>query len=155
MVPGQHYFRCGGISNVRSRYHTGPWLLSLGPKDRWASQSPETMDLYLLDCQPRAMREKQFRPCWDWGEGLDHWYWAIQRSWFARVNALCNLPRKKSREVAAHFRADFWVGVASRCRIAKQYKCQYCCSCKNYHGKGMEGGKCLRRFLADQKIASS
>ena len=36
-----------------------------------------------------------------------HFYWAIQRSWFARVNALCNLSRKKSREVAAHFRADF------------------------------------------------
>ena len=42
-------------------------------------------------------------------------YWVIQRSWFARVNALCNLSRKKSREVAAHFRADFWVGVALRC----------------------------------------
>ena len=42
-------------------------------------------------------------------------------------------------------------------RIAKQYKCQYCCSCKNYRGKGMEGGKkvSLRHFLADQKIASS
>ena len=42
-------------------------------------------------------------------------------------------------------------------RIAKQYKCQYCCSCKNYRGKGMEGGKkvSLHRFLADQKIASS
>jgi len=34
-------------------------------------------------------------------------YWAIRRSWFARVNALCNLSRKKSREVAAHFRDDF------------------------------------------------
>ena len=34
-------------------------------------------------------------------------YWAIQRSWFTRVNALCNLSRKKSRDVAAHFRADF------------------------------------------------
>ena len=34
-------------------------------------------------------------------------YWAIQRSWFARVNAPCNLSRKTSREVAAHFRADF------------------------------------------------
>ena len=34
-------------------------------------------------------------------------------------------------------------------RIAKQYKCQYCCSCKNYCGKGMEGGKkvSLRRFF--------
>ena len=91
-------------------------------------------------------------------------YWAIQRSWFTRVNALCNLSRKKSRVVAAHFRANFWVGVASRCvevevepRIAKQCKWQYCCSCKNYRGKGMEGGKkCLCFvFLADQKIASS
>ena len=26
-------------------------------------------------------------------------------------------------------------------RIAKQYKCQYCRSCKNYRGKGNEGGK--------------
>ena len=42
-------------------------------------------------------------------------YWAIQWSWFARVNALCNLSRKKSWEVAAHFRADFCVGVASGC----------------------------------------
>ena len=40
---------------------------------------------------------------------VDQFYWAIQRSWFARarVNALCNLSRKKSREVTAHFRADF------------------------------------------------
>ena len=34
-------------------------------------------------------------------------YLAIQRSWFARVNALCKLSRKKSREVATHFWADF------------------------------------------------
>ena len=41
-------------------------------------------------------------------------------------------------------------------RIVKQYKCQYCCSCKNYWGKGMEGGKkvSLRNFLADQEITS-
>ena len=38
-------------------------------------------------------------------------YWEIQRSWFARVNALCNLSRKKSREVAAHFWADFCEAV--------------------------------------------
>ena len=30
-------------------------------------------------------------------------YWAIQQSWFARVNAPCNLSHKMSREVAAHF----------------------------------------------------
>ena len=34
-------------------------------------------------------------------------YWTIQRSWFARVNALCNLSCQKSQEIAAHFRADF------------------------------------------------
>ena len=45
----------------------------------------------------------------------DGGYWAIQRSWFARVNALCNLSRKKSREVTAHFRANFWAGIASHC----------------------------------------
>ena len=39
-------------------------------------------------------------------------------------------------------------------RIAKQYKCHHCCSCKNYWGKGMEGGNkvSLCHFLADQKI---
>ena len=26
-------------------------------------------------------------------------------------------------------------------RIAKQYKCHYCCICKNYKGKEMDGGK--------------
>ena len=42
-------------------------------------------------------------------------------------------------------------------RIAKQYKCHHCYSCKNYRGKGMEGGKkCLCiGFFADQKIMSS
>ena len=42
-------------------------------------------------------------------------------------------------------------------RTAKQYKCHHCCSCKNYHGKGIEGGQkvSLHRFSADQKIASS
>ena len=92
-------------------------------------------------------------------------YWAVQRSWFARVNTLCNLSRKTSREVAASLPGRF---LSRRCftvcitvevppRTAKQHKCQYCCNCKNYRGKGMEGGKkvSLRRFLADQKIASS
>ena len=44
------------------------------------------------------------------GEGRgfkDMIYWVIQQSWFATVNVLCNLSCKKSREVAAHFRADF------------------------------------------------
>ena len=81
------------------------------------------------------------------------------------MNALCNLSRKKSREVAASLSGRF---LSRRCftqcitievepRIAKQYKCQHCCSFKNYWGKGVEGRKkvSLRRFLADQKIASS
>ena len=86
-------------------------------------------------------------------------YWAIQRSWFARVNALCNLSRKKSQRTSGPISRCFTlcITVEVEPRIAKQYKCQYCGSCKNYRGKGMEGGKkvSLRRFLADQKIASS
>ena len=76
-------------------------------------------------------------------------YWAVQWRWFARENALCNLSRKKSLEVAASLPGRF---LSRRCftlcitievgpRIAKQYKCHHCCSCKNYRGKGMEGGK--------------
>ena len=76
-------------------------------------------------------------------------YWAVQWSWFARVSALCNLLRKKSQEVTASLPGQF---LSRRCftlyitmevepRIAKQYKCHHCCSCKNYRGKGMEGGK--------------
>ena len=81
------------------------------------------------------------------------------------MNALCNLSRKKSREVAASLPGRFlsirWftlcITVEVEPRIAKQYKCQYCCSCKNYRGKGTEGGKkvSLRHILADQKIAIS
>ena len=74
-------------------------------------------------------------------------YWAIQRSSFARVNALCNLSAKKSARGRSALPGRF---LSRRCftlciivevetRIAKQYKCQYCCSCKNYRGKGMEG----------------
>ena len=92
-------------------------------------------------------------------------YWAVPWSWFAQVNALCNLSRKKLWEVTASFPGWF---LSRRCfmlcvtmevepRIAKQYKCHHCCSCKNYRGKGMDGGKkvSLHCFLADQKIVSS
>ena len=92
-------------------------------------------------------------------------YWAVQWSWFAQVNALCNFLRKKLREVATSPPGRF----LSRCcftlcitkevepRIVKQYKHHHCCSCKNYQGKGMESGKILslHQFLAYQKIASS
>ena len=84
------------------------------------------------------------------------------------MNAVCNLSRKKSREVEVSLPGRF---LSRRCfmlcitmevepRIAKQYKCQHCCSCKNYWGKGTEGGKkvslrvCVCVF-ADQKIAIS
>ena len=81
------------------------------------------------------------------------------------MNARRNLSRKKSREVAASLPGRF---LSRRCftlcitmedepRIAKQYNCYHCCNYKNYRGKGIERGKkvSLRRFLADQKIASS
>ena len=77
------------------------------------------------------------------------------------MNALSNLSRKKSREVAASLpgrflsRRCFTLCIATEAepRIAKQYKCHHCCSCKNYRGKGMEGGKkmSLRRFFAESQ----
>ena len=70
-------------------------------RPRWAILWQRGSDIY---CASDMCAMKRL-----WG------YWAIQRSWFARVNAFCNLSRKKSQEVAAHFRADFWVGVASGC----------------------------------------
>ena len=78
-------------------------------------------------------------------------YWAVQWSWFAWVNTLCNLSRKKSQEVAASLpgrfqsRHCFMLCITMEAEsIAKQYKYHHCCSCKNYRGKGMEGGKkCL------------
>ena len=83
---------------------------------------------------------------------------------FARVNALCNLSCKMSREVAASLPGRFLsrrcftlcITVKVKPRTAKQYIWQPCGSCKNYWGKGMEGGKkvSLHCFLADQKIAS-
>ena len=87
-------------------------------------------------------------------------YWAIQWSWFARVNALCNLSRKKSREVAAHFRADFWVGVASRWKLNLESRSSTNANtvavAKITLGRGwrVEKKVSLRRFLAEQKIAS-
>ena len=62
---------------------------------------------------------------------------------------LCNLSRKKSREVAVSLPARFlsrrcftlYITVVVEPRMAKQYKFHHCCSCKNYRGKGIEGGK--------------
>ena len=76
-------------------------------------------------------------------------YWVVQWSWFAQVNALCNLSLKKSREVAASLlgwflnRLCFMLCITMEVepRIAKQYKCYHCCSCKNDQGKGIEGGE--------------
>ena len=76
-------------------------------------------------------------------------YWAVQWSWFARVNAHCNLSRKKSQAVAASFPGQFMsrhcimlcITMEAETRIVKQYKCHHCCSCKNYWGNGMDGRK--------------
>ena len=68
------------------------------------------------------------------------------------MNALCNVSRKKSREVAASLPGRF---LSRRCFtlciimevepiIAKQHKCHHCRSSKNYHGKGWSvEKKCL------------
>ena len=87
---------------------------------------------------------------------------------YMRVNALHNLSRKKSQEVAASLPGRFLsrhcftlcITVEVEPRTVKQYKCHHCCICKNYQGKGMESGKkvslhCfLADFLADPKFVS-
>ena len=78
-----------------------------------------------------------------------HSSWAVQWSWFAWVNALCNLSCKKLQEIAASLPGRFQsrhcftlcITMEVEPRIVKQYKCHHCCCCKNYWGKGMEGGK--------------
>ena len=76
-------------------------------------------------------------------------YWAVQWSWFARVNALCNLPCKKLQKVTASILGQFLsrlcfmlcIAMDVKPKTEKQYNCHHCCSCKNYWEKGMEGGK--------------
>ena len=108
----------------------------------WADQNARVLCLWLMVIASLCQ-----------GHGSDRFlasgYWAVQWRWFARVNALCNLSRKKSREVAASLPGPF---LGRRCftlcitmevepRIVNQYKSHRCCSCRNYRGKGMEGGK--------------
>ena len=49
------------------------------------------------------------------------------------------------------------ITIEAELRIAKQYKCHYCCVCKNYRGKAMEDGKTvsLHHFPADQMIVNA
>ena len=107
-------------------------------------QNKETKPLNDTACKPTY--EKQTKHVSD--TACKPTYWAVQWTWFARVNALCNLSLEKSREVAVSLLGQF---LRRRCFmlcitmevesiIAKQYKCHHCCSCKNYRGKGMEGG---------------
>ena len=97
---------------------------------------------------PSQMARKSCCPwCSTWPS-----YWAAQWSWFARVNALCNLSRKKSPEVALSLPGRFLrrrcfmlcITMEAEPRTVKQYKCHHCYSCKNLH--------C---FLADQNITIS
>ena len=75
--------------------------------------------------------------------------WVVQWTWFAWVNALCNLSRKKLQELTASLSGRFLsrhcltlcITMEVEPRIVKQYEWHHCCRCKNYWGKGMEGGK--------------
>ena len=90
----------------------------------------------------------------DWEEEERFSYWAVQRSQFARVNAFCDLLRKKSQKVAAAtsgpiseqalLHAVYKSEVEAR--VAKRYKCRYCCVCKNYSGNG-QMNTCLTSFI--------
>ena len=78
------------------------------------------------------------------------------------MNALCNLSRKKSREVTVHFRADFGVCVASCCvqqwklnlELRSRTNANTVAVTKITVERGWRVGKkvSLRRFLADRKV---
>ena len=109
--------------------------------------------IWLQVCQEGEKSTMQ-SPLWStkgssWNKALVKFsYWAVQWSWFAQMNALCNLLCKKAREVAVSLLGWFlsrccfmlYITMEAEPRIAKQYKCHHCV---------------LHRFLADQKIASS
>ena len=113
---------------------------------------PETADFqgraagYASDSGSTGMWSRSWRK-WSWPK-----YGAVQWSSFARVNAFCNLMRKKSGVVAASLPGRFLsrhcftlcITMEVEPRIVKQYKCLHCCSCKNYQVKRVEGWKkCL------------
>ena len=109
--------------------------------------------IYMLACKlvPKESVKKKGNKQYSDSTPLDQVpYWAVQWSWFARVNTLCNLSRKKSQGVAASLPGRF---LSRRCFmlcitmeaepwIAKQYKCHHCC----ITGKCGWGGVSLRRF---------
>ena len=68
-------------------------------------------------------------------------YWAVQRRWFARVNALCNLSHKKTREVAA---SNATTVAVAKITGERGWKVD----------KKKKKEVSLRRFWADQKIGS-
>ena len=87
-------------------------------------------------------------------------------TWFARVNTLCNLSRKKSREVAASLPGRFLsrrcftlcitLEVESIMRSSTNANTAAVVKITGERGWGVEKKKVsLRRFLADQKIAAS
>ena len=97
-----------------------------------------------MEIHPRSVKQYKCHHCCScknyWGKWME-----------GGKKCLC-VSIQKSREVAALLLGQF----LSRCcfmlcitmeiqpRSVKQYKCHHCCSCKNYWGKGMEGGqKCL------------
>ena len=55
---------------------------------------------YATVCEEQDPNTKRFKPTLIYFNTDTQVYWAIQRSWFARVNALCNLSQKKSRKNA-------------------------------------------------------
>ena len=121
------------MSKILSKMTTRLWLSKHFRNSLWKG-----------GCKPTRLFEYRART-----RSNAHLCWAVQWNWFAWVNAFCNLSRKKSREVTVSLPGRF---LSRRCftmciamevepRIVKQYKWHHCCSCKNYWGKQMEGGK--------------
>ena len=130
------FFRRKSADILRKLHST---VLKCGRTGSYSKQyKPWLSGYYTVTSLKGGPHSKQYKP------RLSRYYWAVKWSWFAWVNALSNLSRKKSREVAALLPGRFLsrryftlcITMEVESRIVKQYKCHHCCSCKNYRGKG-------------------
>ena len=151
----------------RSSVHFMTWLagaekLSL-QCNNWSSATqllPEAKGVHMAPVDGSMLCRKQIYRILQVFKKADlcSMYWAVQWSWFAWVNAFCNLSHKKLQKVAVSLQGWF---LSRRCftlcitmevesRIAKQYKCHHCCSCKKTTGeRGWRVGKsvCVNIWL--------
>ena len=143
---------------------TAQYPTSLSPYRILKKKQKEGSHLLVLYQQAKVALKDRTAAAKVNSQSLQSMYWVVQWSWFARVNALCNLSCKKLWQVSASPPGQFLsrhcfmlcITMKVECKIVKQYKCYHCCSCKNHREKEWRVGKKvpLPRFLADQNTAN-